>query len=107
MYSAAAMWFVAATFNDWFLGPDQWFSAATDPYVNIVGVAMFTLIVGAGIVVALAIYSDSMALPTVVGIFISGAVVSWLPPQARLVAMIGIAVGLLVALYVAMRRTTI
>lgn len=76
-----------------FLVNGQFFDAITCVYADTVGMAVAALFVFLTLEVGLYIYSDSVILPTVVGIIFAGSVATYMPP-----VFVGAAVAIILIL---------
>jgi len=93
-----------ASFDPLFQDPTNWFDALWSVYSDPLG-PVLPLVLGLGVMLSLAIVSDSIAVPTIVGILIAGSVVPHLPPTTQRFAMALIMLGAGLALWLAVTRS--
>lgn len=90
--------------SPWMDGPASWPDAAISTFTDQTGVAIFALIIGTGLMIALYAYSRNIVLPSIVGILIAGTVLNTVPPAAQQVVVLLMLLVLALALYSAWRR---
>lgn len=85
-------------------GPDAWMDIIIGIYTYLPGEAIVGLIIGSGLMIAMYIQSDDMALPTVVLLLLSGVLFGVLPGDYQATAMGVMVIGITAALFEAFRR---
>lgn len=75
------------------------FGLFTFAYTDLVGVQVFSTITGLLLMLVLYIYSRSVVVPAVAGLFIAGSIVGFLPARANYVAYVFLALSVSGILY--------
>lgn len=77
----------------------DWFGLFTDAYVNAVGTAVFATIFGLLLMSVLYIYSRSVVIPAVMGLFLAGTFSQFLPARASYVSYFFLAIAVSAIIY--------
>lgn len=85
-------------------GPDAWLEIVIEIYANVAGDAWVGLILGAGLLFAMYVHSDDMALPTVVLILLSSVLFGVLPGDYQQTAWGVMIIGITAAIFEVFRR---
>lgn len=88
--------------TDWMDG--NWMDAIVQTWTGSIGDPLFGAIIGTGILVSLYVYSDDMALPTIVLILFASSLFATLPGDVQQTAYGVLAIGIMAAIFEISRR---
>lgn len=90
--------------EDFSEGPSAWAEIVMEVYTFFPGEAWVGVLIGSGLMMAMYIHSDDMALPTVVLILLSSVLFGMLPGDYQQTAMGIMVIGIAAAIFEAFRR---